>query len=182
VLTGVVLISGVIGTGAYGSDPTLGVILGIATALCYAGYLLVIRLGGRDARRPAGPVAVATLATAIVAMVAGLAIGDLDLTPGLESLFWLAVLGLTSQSLGYLFISISLPRLPAMVTSMILLVQPVLTVGLSMVLLGERPSIAQLAGVVFVVGGIAVATIPLARVRDAWRGGRGAADEVLAAE
>ena len=169
VLAGVVLISGVIGAGAYGSDPALGVVLGIATALCYAGYLLIIRLGGRDARRPAGPVAVATVATALVAMGAGTVVGDLDMTPGLASLAWLAVLGLTSQSLGYLFISISLPRLPAMVTSMILLVQPVVTVGLSMVLLGERPSVAQLAGVALVIGGIAVATVPIARVRDAFR-------------
>jgi drug/metabolite transporter (DMT)-like permease len=178
VLAGVVLISGVIGTGAYGSDPTLGVVLGIATALCYAGYLLIIRLGGRDARRPAGPVAIATLSTAVVATAGGLVVGDLDLTPPLESLFWLAMLGLTSQSLGYLFISISLPSLPAMVTSMILLVQPVVTVALSMVLLGERPSAAQLAGVALVIGGIGVATIPLARVRDALRGPR---DEALSA-
>jgi drug/metabolite transporter (DMT)-like permease len=102
----------------------------------------------------------------------GLVVGDLDLTPPLQSLFWLAVLGLTSQSLGYLFISISLPRLPAVVTSLILLVQPVVSVGLSMVLLGERPSPAQLAGVGLVVGGIAVATIPIARLRDAIRANR----------
>jgi drug/metabolite transporter (DMT)-like permease len=178
VLLGVVLISGVIGSGAYGADPALGVLLGIATALCYAGYLLIIRLGGRDTRRPAGPVAIATLATAIVAGVAGSLIGDIDFRPPLESLAWLALLGLTSQSLGYLFISISLPRLPAMVTSIILLVQPVITVGLSMVLLSERPSVAQLAGVAFVIGGIAVATVPLAKVRDALRSSR---DEPLTA-
>jgi drug/metabolite transporter (DMT)-like permease len=169
VLAGVVLISGVIGAGAYGSDPALGVLLGVATALCYSGYLLTIRLGGRDARRPAGPVAIATVATAAVAAVVGLVVGDLDPTPPLESLFWLAILGLTSQSLGYLFISISLPRLPAVVTSLILLVQPVITVGLSMVLLDERPSPAQLAGVALVIGGIAVATVPIARLRDALR-------------
>ena len=172
VLAGVVLISGVIGAGAYGADPALGVLLGVATALCYSGYLLTIRLGGRDARRPAGPVAIATVATAAVAAVVGLVVGDLDPTPPLESLFWLAILGLTSQSLGYLFISISLPRLPAVVTSLILLVQPVITVGLSMVLLGERPSPAQLAGVALVIGGIAVATVPIARVRDALRASR----------
>ena len=167
VLFGVLLISGVIGSGAYGSNPTLGVVLGVATALCYAGYLLIIRLGGRDPRRPAGPVAIATLSTAIVASAVGFIVGDLDPTPPLASLGWLALLGLTSQSLGYLFISISLPRLPAVVTSIILLVQPVLTVGLTIVLLDERPSILQLIGVTLVVGGIAIATVPLARVRDA---------------
>jgi drug/metabolite transporter (DMT)-like permease len=169
VLAGVVLISGIVGSGAYGADPAFGVVLGIATALCYAGYLLIIRRGGRDARRPAGPVAIATLSTAIVATAVGGVVGDLDLTPSLESLGWLALLGLTSQSLGYLFISISLPRLPAVLTSIILLVQPVITVGLSMVLLGERPSATQLAGVALVVGGIAFATVPLARVRDGLR-------------
>jgi len=169
VLAGVLLISGVVGTGAYGDDPALGVVLGVATALCYAGYLLIIRLGGRDARRPAGPVAIATMSTAIVATAVGLIVGDLDLTPAPASLLWLAILGLTSQSLGYLFISISLPRLPAMVTSIILLVQPVLTVGLSAVLLSEHPSVIQLGGVALVIGGIAIATVPLARMRDGLR-------------
>jgi drug/metabolite transporter (DMT)-like permease len=142
-------------------------VLGVATALCYAGYLLIIRLGGRDPRRPAGPVAIATLSTAIAASAAGFVVGDLDLTPPLASLGWLALLGVTSQSLGYLFISISLPRLPAVVTSIILLAQPVLAVGLTIVLLDERPSVLQLIGVTLVVGGIAIATVPLARVRDA---------------
>jgi drug/metabolite transporter (DMT)-like permease len=76
------------------------------------------------------------------------------------------MLGITSQSIGYLAISISLPRLPAVITSIILLVQPVVTVGLSMVLLGERPSAGQLLGVALVIGGIAVATVPIAQVRD----------------
>ena len=167
VLVGVVLISGIVGTGAYGSAPAIGVLLGLLTALCYAGYLLVIRRGGRDLRRPAGPVAVATASTTLCAAAAGLVIGDLDLTPGPQSLFWLAMLGFTSQFLGYLLISLSLPRLPAVVTSIILLSQPVVTVILAMILLGETPSAAQLAGVGLVIGGIAVATVPAGLARRA---------------
>jgi drug/metabolite transporter (DMT)-like permease len=166
VLVGVVLISGAIGGDAYGADPGLGVVLGIATALCYAGYLLVIRRGGRDPRRPAGPVAIATLLCALAAAGAGVAYGDLDLAPPVESLAWLALLGVTSQSAGYLLISISLPRLPAVITSIILLAQPVMTVVLSVLLLGEAPSTTQLLGVVLVIGGIAGATVPIARIRD----------------
>ena len=169
VLVGVVLISGVVGSGAYGANPGLGVVLGVATALCYSGYLLVIRMGGRDSRRPAGPVAIATIGTALVSGSVGLVMGDLDLAPPLASLGWLAVLGVTSQSIGYLCISLALPRLPAVVTSIILLVQPPLTVLLSVLLLDERPSVAQLAGVALVIGGIAVATLPLARLRDGLR-------------
>lgn len=167
VLLGVVLISGAVGPGAYGADPTLGVILGIGTALCYAGYLLVIRRGLRDPRRPAGAVAVATVFVVLSASLAGFVGGDLDVAPPLHSLAWLAVLGITSQSAGYLLISISLPRLPAVITSIILLAQPVMTIALAIVLLGESPSTTQLIGVVLVIGGIAVATVPIARLRDA---------------
>lgn len=166
VLTGVALISGLVGPRAYGANPGLGVIFGLATALFYAGYLLIIRRGGRDPRRPAGPVAIATVGTALVAGLVGTVGGDLDLTPAPASLAWLAILGLTSQSIGYLCISISLPRLPAVITSVILLVQPVASVGLGVLLLGERPSVVQFLGVGLVVAGIAVATVPLARVRD----------------
>ncbi len=164
VLVGVVFISGVIGAGAYGANPALGVVLGIGTAFCYAGYLLTIRLGGRDQSRPAGPVATATFVTFLGALLLGVGIGDFDPTPSASSLFWLLLYGVTSQSLGYLLISISLPRLPAVITSVILLAQPVITVGLARVLLGETPSAAQTLGVALVIGGIAIATVPVGRI------------------
>jgi drug/metabolite transporter (DMT)-like permease len=166
VLAGVILISGVVGSDPYGAAPVLGVVLGVATALCYSAYLLIIRHGGRDQRRPAGPVAVSTFLVVLCSFVVGEVGGDLDLTPPLHSLFWLAMLGITAQSAGYLFISISLPRLPAIITSVILLAQPVMAVGLAVLLLGETPSATQLFGVALVIGGITAATVPVARVRD----------------
>jgi drug/metabolite transporter (DMT)-like permease len=169
VLLGVALISGVIGERAFGSNPGLGVAFGLATAFCYAGYLLIIRRGSTDLRRPAGPVAIATISTAAVAALAGGVVGDLDLAPAPVSLVWLAILGLTSQSLGYLLISLSLSRLPAILTSIILLAQPVMTVVLGVVLLHEAPTWEQQLGVVFVIGGIAVATVPFHRVRSSLR-------------
>ncbi len=166
VLAGAVLISGIIGKGAYGANPPLGVALGSVTALCYAGYLLVIRRGSTDIRRPAGPVAISTASTMVVAVVVGLIVGDLDLVPHWPSHGWLALVGLTSQSIGYLLISMSLPRLPAAMVSIILLAQPVATVILARLLLTEIPSPFQLAGVLLIVGGIALATIPVDRIRD----------------
>ncbi|HEY3522953.1 MAG TPA: DMT family transporter [Candidatus Limnocylindrales bacterium] len=166
VLLGAVLISGLVGSGAYGLNPALGVVFGSITAVSYAGYLLVIRHGGRDLRRPAGPVAIATASTAVVAAVFGAVSGELVLAPSWPEHGWLLGYGLTSQSLGYLLISLSLPRLPAVLTSMILLSQPVATVALAMALLGEAPSPEQLLGVAFVIGGIGFATVnlePMAR-------------------
>lgn len=168
VLAGVVLISGVIGADAYGADPPLGVTLGTITALAYAGYLLVIRRGSHDLRRPAGPVAISTASTMVVAIVVGVLLGELDPVPAWPSHGWLVAVGITSQSIGYLVISISLPRLPAALVSIILLAQPVATVAIARVLPGiaETPSAAQLLGVGLVVAGIAVATVPIGRLRD----------------
>ncbi len=165
VLVGVVLISGVVGSGAYGANPALGVALGSFTAFAYAGYLLVIRRGGRDPRRPAGPVAISTASTMVVAILFGALSRELDPVPSWPAHGWLALVGITSQSIGYLVISVSLPRLPAALVSIILLAQPVATVVLARVLLGEEPSIIQLAGVALVIGGIAVATVPVGRIR-----------------
>lgn len=166
VLGGVVLISGVIGSGAYGVDPPMGATLGIFTALAYAGYLLIIRRGSNDLRRPAGPVAISTASTMVVAIVAGVLLGELDPVPSWPSHGWLIVVGITSQSIGYLAISISLPRLQVALVSIILLAQPVATVVIARVLLDETPSVAQLLGVALVVAGIAVATLPISRIRD----------------
>jgi len=166
VLVGVVLISGLVGAGAYGADPPLGVALGTVTALAYAGYLLVIRRGSHDLRRPAGPVAISTASTMLVAVVVGVALGELDPIPSWPSHGWLIAVGITSQSIGYLVISISLPRLPAALVSIILLAQPVATVIIARILLDETPSAEQLLGVALVVVGIAVATLPIGRIRD----------------
>lgn len=165
VLGGAFLISGVVGTGAYGAHPALGVALGIVTAFAYAGYLLVIRRGGRDIRRPAGPVAIATASTALVAIAFGAISGELNPVPSWPSHGWLALVGITSQSLGYLLISMSLPRLPAAIVSVILLSQPVATLVLAAVLLGEDPSPVQIAGVILIIGGVAIATVPRSWIR-----------------
>jgi drug/metabolite transporter (DMT)-like permease len=61
---------------------------------------------------------------------------------------------LSSQVLGWLLISVSLPRLPAALTSMILTIQPVGSVALGVVLLGEEPSLLQLCGAACILGGL----------------------------
>jgi drug/metabolite transporter (DMT)-like permease len=168
VLAGAVLISGAVGSGAYGANPPLGVALALFAAVMYSGYLLVIRHGGRDLRRPAGPVAIASASTVVVAAVFGVVSGELNPVPYLPAHLWLALVGITSQSLGYLVISIALPRLPAALTAIILLAQPVATVVIARVApgLNETPSLDQLLGVILVIGGIAAATVPVGRLRD----------------
>mgnify|MGYP001820788679 CR=1 FL=1 len=152
-LTGVLLISGVLDSGAYGEDPALGSVLAVLTALCYAGYLLILRKG-RDRRRAAGPILDATLACGATALVAGLVAGDIDLLPSLPMHAWLLLLALTAQVGGQVMIAVALPRLPAAVTSLILLIQPVLATIAAIVVLAEAPSPLQLLGVLLILGGV----------------------------
>jgi drug/metabolite transporter (DMT)-like permease len=165
VFTGAVMISGVLESGGYGRDPVLGTVFGLSTTLAYAAFILVLRQVNRDLRRPAGPLLDATAAAAVVSAVAGAVIGDVDLVPSWPSHAWLALLALTSQVLGWLLISVSLPRLPAALTSVLLLVQPVGSVVLAVIILGEEPSALQLAGTAVILAGICLATLTWPRRR-----------------
>ena len=158
VLVGVVLISGVVGSGAYGDDPVLGVVYGLGTSLAYAGFLLLLRQGSRDLRRVAGPLFDATLVGAVLSAAMGPFAGGLDLVPSWPAHGWLLTLALTSQVVGWLLITVSLPRVPAALTSVILLLQPVASVALSAAVLDERPSSVQLLGCAIVLAGVVAAT------------------------
>ncbi len=155
-LVGVVLISGAFESGAYGRNPGLGVAYGILTALAYSGFLLVLRAGNADWRRPAGPLFDATLVSGLACIPIGLALGDLDWTPGWPSWGYLLLLAWSSQALGWLLISITLPRLPASLTSVLLTFQPVLSVLFAWAILGESPSGLQLGGVALVLCGLLI--------------------------
>ena len=159
VFTGVVLISGVVGAGAFGDDPVAGVIYGVGTGVSYSIFILVLRRGNRDIRRPAGPLFDATLSGAACSAVAGVVTGGLDLVPAWPAHGWLVGLALTSQVLGWLLISVSLPRLEALTTSLMLTLQPVETVALSAVLLNESPSSFQLGGVGLILLGLSISSL-----------------------
>jgi drug/metabolite transporter (DMT)-like permease len=155
-LVGVILISGVLEQGAYGRNPGLGVAFGILTAASYAGFLLLLRESNRDLRRPAGPLFDATLVAGLTCIPIGLVIGNLDWTPGWPAQGYLLLLALSSQVLGWLLISITLPRLPAALTSVLLTFQPVLTVLFAWAILDESPSALQLGGVALVLCGLLI--------------------------
>ena len=156
-LLGVTLVSGVLGGETYGRDPVLGVVLGLATSVAYAGFILVLRQGSKDLRRLAGPLLWSTGSAAVTAAVLGAVLGELAV-PSLRALGWLLALALTAQVLGWLLISSSLPRLPAALTSVLLLAQPVGAIAVAGVVLGEAPTPVQLAGAGCILLGVVLAT------------------------
>lgn len=156
---GFVLISGALEQGAYGSNPPLGALYGLLTGIAYAGFLLTLREGSRDLRRPAGPLFTATLAATLGCAVIGTVVGDLDLTPSWAATGWLILLALSAQVVGWLLISTSLPRLPAVSTSILLTFQPVCSVVLAALIVDESPSLFQLAGAGCILAGLVIATL-----------------------
>ncbi|MCA2185419.1 DMT family transporter [Nonomuraea cavernae] len=151
VFGGVVLISGVFDNAAYGSDPMLGVLAGIATSVSYAAFLLLMKAGSQ---RTAGPLAHATVVATLAIAALSPLFGGADFAPAWPAHGWLLLLALGPQVLGWMLITYTLPRQPAALTALLLLVQPMTTVALSAVVLGERPSPLQLAGCVVIVLGV----------------------------
>ncbi|MFG1702504.1 DMT family transporter [Nonomuraea sp. M3C6] len=151
VFAGVVLISGVFDSAAYGSDPFMGVLAGVATSISYAAFLLLMKAGSA---RAAGPLAHATVVATLMIAVLSPLFGGADLAPSWPAHGWLLLLALGPQVLGWSLITFSLPRQPAALTALLLLIQPMTTVVLSAVALGERPSPLQLAGCAVIVLGV----------------------------
>lgn len=155
VFAGVVLVSGLAGKPSFGGHPVAGIVYGVGTSLAYAAFLLILR-SATDTAHVAGPLLDATAIAAAGALALGALFGGLDLLPGWRSFGWLLLLAVTSQTVGWLFITSSLPRLAPALSSLMLLLQPVAAVGLAALVLSEHPTALQLFGAAMICGGVLV--------------------------
>jgi drug/metabolite transporter (DMT)-like permease len=153
---GLVLVSGVGQSDAYGSNPVLGVVLGASTGLTYAAFLLVFRIATRREEAPAvGSLLDATVGTALGAFVLGELFGSVSMPTG-PALGWLVLLAIVSQSVGWLLIATALPKVPALETSVLLLIQPIAAMVWGRLFFSETVSLAQGIGVVLLIAGIVI--------------------------
>lgn len=157
VFLGVTLISGLGRPDAFGENPAAGVAFGVLAGLAYAGFLIGYRRSGRaQTGAPTGPLLDSTFGAAVASLVFG------ALEPGFALRFswpshgWLLALALTTQVAGWLLIGVALPRLPALETSVMLLLQPMGTVIWAGWIFGEALSGVQWLGVALVLAGIVV--------------------------
>jgi drug/metabolite transporter (DMT)-like permease len=161
-LVGVVLTSGLGATGAYGDDPLRGVAFGMLTAVLYTLFLLVIRSASSGDAPVVGPWLDATAGTLLGVWLLGLIDGGLDYAFIWPAHGWLIALAMVSQVFGWLLITRAMSHMPAVETSILLLAQPMLTVLWGSILLDERLSVLQGAGVALVVSGIGYLSISTA--------------------
>jgi drug/metabolite transporter (DMT)-like permease len=164
VLAGVVLVSG-LADGTHATHSMAGIWYGLGTSIAYAAFLLTLRQTSSATPHVAGPVAEATLGCTVGAAVLGLLFGGWQLDIGWQSFGWLLLLALTSQTAGWLLITSSLPRLPAALSSLLLLLQPAASILLAAVVLSERPTALQLSGAVLVCTGVLAASRAATRPR-----------------
>ena len=158
-LLGMALVPGLGRADAYGENPMLGVFYGLLTALSYTAFLLLLRRATRDEGKPFGAFFLATLAASLTLGTFGAASGSLELDWSWPAHGWLLALALGSQVVGWLLITYALPRLPAVESSILLLLQPVATLLWAFLLFGEDLSPVQWAGVALVMTGVALPTL-----------------------
>lgn len=111
-----------------GEHYQLGVVYGLLTAVCYAGYILSLR-GSRVGDIMPSPLAnMSLLSIACAAMLAAMALmeGESLAPADTDDVFLLLGYGITAQVLGWVLISTSLSRVRASQVGLVLLLQPTL--------------------------------------------------------
>lgn len=130
--------------------------LGVATALCYAGYIVAV--GRMRGRLSAAAVMLWTgLWSAAALLILAVATGERILPVSAEGWLVLAGLAVICQVVGQSLIAFSLAHLPAAMGAVSLLAQPVAAAALAWVLFAERLGPLEFAGAAVVLIGIAAA-------------------------
>jgi drug/metabolite transporter (DMT)-like permease len=142
-----------------GSDPALGVLWGIGAAAFYGLYLVITRRIS-TASSAVGPFtmlrdsALGTIGVSLLIAALGGTLLPPQIWPGVG---WLVLLALMSQVLGYPLINASIPHLPSVVGSVLLFVQPLMTLVAGVLIFGEIPTPGQLVGALILFCGVLVA-------------------------
>jgi len=108
-----------------GQEYRAGVVLALLTAICYAGYILVLRnFQSRFTVSALPTICLISLITALVLALQALLIKESFVIPDAQSWFALLGYGLFPQVLGWVLISNGLPKIDASRAGLILLLQP----------------------------------------------------------
>jgi drug/metabolite transporter (DMT)-like permease len=154
-MLGLYLLAG-IQWGDFGQSYKVGVLLGLATALCYAAYLLVLRRlqTSDDDLSPAANLAIVCFVTAAFLGTIARQQGDSFEIPDRQSLLSLSGYGLFSQVIGWVLITKGLPKIKSSLTGLLLLLQPALAFVWDMLFFDRKTSIVGGIGAVITLAAI----------------------------
>lgn len=149
-ILGVLLTGGVLETGVSGSNPVWGTVHAIGAAVCYSGFLYLLRRSGRHGHVVQSYSLVVTVA-AIAALIIGSLWHGVDLAPGWVAVGWLTLTALFGQVLGWLLVARASPHLSPDVGAALLMLTPIGALLLGALVLDERPTALQLVGAVMML-------------------------------
>jgi drug/metabolite transporter (DMT)-like permease len=155
---GISALSGALSGRDLSAADSRGLLLGLLTGLCYAGFVLSLRRVGQ-APRPLSPLAgmcIVSLVSAVALGATAGAGGEVLAIPGPQALGLLLGLAFVGQCLGWVLISSSLPKVPASRAGLLLLLQPTLAMvwGSFLVPVPERLDALQMAGAALTLGAV----------------------------
>lgn len=157
-LTGLVLISATAGHGseAPGSDPTLGLVLAVASGVTYAATTVL----GHTLAQRVDPIALTTCATVVGAvalapfLAAAAAAGHPVVSTAPSSLVLLVYLGLATMALSYGLLYAGLRTTSGSAATVATLVEPLTAAVLATLLLGERLPWPAIVGGLLILGAV----------------------------
>ena len=133
-----------------------GILYGLATAVFYTGFLVSLRRLQSSTARPSATrnLMMVSVLSALYLAADGYGTGQSFAIPTVQSGISLISLGLFSQTIGWLLITHSLPRIPAAIAGLLLLLQPSLSFVWDVLFFGRETSPGAWAGVTLAIGAI----------------------------
>ncbi len=158
-LLGLVMIVG-IDLDALSPSYRLGIIMGLAAAFFYSGFLLSLRKLQAALQKYAFNYVLmqVSLLTALLIALEILRTGEHFTIPTVSSLFFLLLLALFSQVLGFTLISTALPHISPSISGVVLLAQPALAFVWDVIFFGRPTDLLSWCGVGLTLFAIYVAT------------------------
>ncbi|MBS1271848.1 MAG: hypothetical protein MAGBODY4_00980 [Candidatus Marinimicrobia bacterium] len=145
----------------------IGIVLGLATAICYASYVLVLRkLQFNTAGHSAGTIlAVVSLVSAFFLGIIALMQEQSFVIPDVGNFGYLIAYAVFSQVIGWILISKSLPEIDVSRTGLILLLQPGLAFVWDILFFNRPTKMIEIIGAIIALVAIYLGTVSKAGTR-----------------
>jgi len=143
-----------------GESYRLGILLGLATAICYCGYVLTLRKlqSMNDPLSPMANLMIITFATSVFLGIGVWQEGASFMLPDAQTIVVLFSYGLFSQVIGWILISTGLPGIRASLAGLLLLLQPALAFVWDMLFFNKETTSVSIAGAILTIAAIYMGT------------------------
>lgn len=158
-MTGLFMIVG-IDWNLMGENYKAGILFGFATAVCYFGYILILRKiqSAKDALSAMATLTVVSLSAAAFLGIEAWLENDSFAIPDRQTLFSLFAYGIFSQVMGWILITKGLPQIRASLAGLLLLIQPSFAFIWDMLFFDRQATFISITGAVLTLAAIYMGT------------------------